>query len=127
MMKNGTGGGERGGLTALSTLALPTVPAKKLAVSTVFQTQLWPPIFLKKFAETKPEIQEVNAYSKMAAEFIAWCLWGEKREDEGEGLGVGPWGAPVNVEHAHESQYNDGDGESKELTAIAWGEGGGER
>ncbi len=59
-----------------SNITHPCLPAKMVAVSTMFQTQLWPPIFLKKLAETNPAMQEVKAYRSMAAEFIAWCLEG---------------------------------------------------
>lgn len=48
--------------------------AKRELVRMTFHTQLWPPIFLKKLADTKPEMQEVRAYSNIPAEFIAWCL-----------------------------------------------------
>ena len=45
--------------------------ANKLAVSITFHVHAVPPSFLKKLHDTYPATQDVRAYNKMAAEFIA--------------------------------------------------------
>ena len=58
--------------TVLTKLQIQTKGSeKRQLVRIMFHTQLWPPIFTKKLQDTNPEIHDVKAYSKMAAEFIA--------------------------------------------------------